>query len=113
MRRPPCSSQRVTGPLPDRRREAREARGVFLVATPFIGGGGWPYRESRSAEADRDPLALPISHHFSHHLGVTGWTSRLRLGVCFRSVSTARYGRLRSQSTYQGGRRGFEPLLPL
>ena len=35
------------------------------------------------------------SHHFSHHLGVTGWTSRLRLGLCFRSVGTARYGLLR------------------
>jgi len=35
------------------------------------------------------------SHHFSHHLSVTGWTSRLRLGLCFRSVSTARYGLLR------------------
>ena len=59
-------------------------------------------------------LSCPdFPHHFSHHLGVTGWTSRLRLGVCVRLVRTARYGQLRSQSTCQGGRRGFEPLLPL
>jgi hypothetical protein len=34
------------------------------------------------------------SHHFSHHPGVTGWTSRLRLSLYFRPVSTARYGLL-------------------
>ena len=32
----------------------------------------------------------PVSHHFSHHCGVTGWTSRLRHRSCFQLLGTTR-----------------------
>jgi hypothetical protein len=54
-------------------------------------------------------MSSALSHHFSHHSGVTGWTSRLRLGLCFRLVSTARYDRLPAQSLSHGGSRRFNP----
>jgi hypothetical protein len=41
--------------------------------------------------------------------GVTGWTSRLRLRLCFQLVSTARYARLPAPSLSHGGSRRFNP----
>jgi hypothetical protein len=54
-----------------------------------------------------------FSHPFSHPPGVTGWTSRSRLRMCFRLLGTARYGPTRPFSFSQAECRRFEPGIPL
>ena len=58
-------------------------------------------------------LAPQVSHHFSHHPGVTGWTSRLRDRSCFQLLGTTRYGQKRPFSFSQAECRRFEPDIPL
>jgi hypothetical protein len=69
--------------------------------------------EGRRGSEPRGWHRRRFSHHFSHHLCVTGWTCRLRLGLCFQLLASARYGLLRPFLFSQAECRRFDPGIPL
>jgi hypothetical protein len=71
-----------------------------------------PLRRQR-APTKQSAVLTKIPAGFSHPPGVTGWTSRSRLRMCFRLLGTARYGPTRPFSFSQAECRRFEPGIPL